>query len=976
MPKKRSEKQKSRWMLTAMLAAGFAVQIFAAGRTEGHMYDTGCFFAWALRMADVGAGGFYTPEYFCDYPPGYLWVLGFVGRVMRGLHLSYSGAAAHRLLCLVPILCTCGMAALMWHIAAKKQKEQLGLLLAACVLLCPVLLYDNVIWKQVDAAFALPMVVCFWLLSEKKYLFSALLFGLALAVKPQALLAGPVLAAAFLLPLLKERTAQNLLRPVWGAAAALGVTCLAALPFYGAGVVPALWAQYMETSSSYPYAVINAFNFASGMGGNWVSQNMHLGPLTWQTWGILALVLLTAGMAALAVISERRGTFCPMLLAALYTVGVFTFSHRMHERYVIFGIMLAVAAAAKWGDRRLLLSAAGLSLVSFINLVLVCDHVGTEDEFMTGNLPALMLRIGGLAETCCFILLAYGAVELLLGYEVQPIVIKEPAPPALPLPQPRWSAKEKLCLAGLTFAVLALSLWNLGDMAAPQKPLKVDGTAVLSVSTDSPAAQLWVYPGVNYTQGELFLRDGVSGVSLGSNVLNYSDPFSWQRLELPENSGVYEITLSQCTVMELSFRDADGAPLAAFGGEGTALFDEQTLVPNEISYKNSTYFDEIYHARTGYEMGHRMTVYETTHPPLGKDLIMLGILLFGMTGFGWRIMGALFGAAMVPVFYLLVRRLTRSPKLAMVGGVLLALDGFRFVQTRIATIDVYATFFILLSALFMVWYAQTALARGIHHAVLPMALCGFAFGLGCASKWTGMYAGVGLAIIYFWVIWARWRQGMPSILHEAALAVVGGVIFFVVVPLAVYLAAYLPYWWKDPSFSLSEWWHCQTYMYWYHSNLEATHPFESRWYTWPLSLRPVWYYMGSKARIVGMPNPIVWWASTAGLVTLAGRQLSGRGDRRGAAVLVLWLVQVMPWLLVSRCTFLYHYFPGVLFALLALMLTLDTLRREDSATAKKLIPALLAVSAVCFVLFYPVYSGLPVAGGWLQWLKWMPTWGW
>lgn len=31
-------------------------------------------------------------------------------------------------------------------------------------------------------------------------------------------------------------------------------------------------------------------------------------------------------------------------------------------------------------------------------------------------------------------------------------------------------------------------------------------------------------------------------------------------------------------------------------------------------------------------------------------------------------------------------------------------------------------------------------------------------------------------------------------------------------------------------------------MFNYHATLKATHPFESRWYTWLLGLRPVWYY--------------------------------------------------------------------------------------------------------------------------------------
>ena len=380
-------------------------------------------------------------------------------------------------------------------------------------------------------------------------------------------------------------------------------------------------------------------------------------------------------------------------------------------------------------------------------------------------------------------------------------------------------------------------------------------------------------------------------------------------------------------------------------------------------------------------MAHRLPVYETTHPPLGKDLIMLGVMLFGMTAFGWRVVGAVFGAAMVPLFYLLARRLTRSPRYALLGAVLLSLDGLRFVQTRIATIDVYATFFILLSAYCMVWYAQQVLSKGVHHALLPMLLCGAAFGLGCASKWTGIYAGAGLAIVYFAVLWLRRRQGVPGFAHEAILAIAGGVLFFVVLPLGIYLASYLPYYWHDPAFSLQDWWNCQLSMYWYHSTLQASHPFESRWYTWPFLLRPVWYYAGHglaegmKASIAAIGNPVVWLGGTAGIGALVWRVLSGKGERRSACVLVFWLVQVLPWLLVSRCTFLYHYFPGMIFSLLALVLALESARREGHPHPW-LCRALAAGAGVCFVVFYPLLSGMAVPAAWLQWLQWLPTWGW
>ena len=85
-------------------------------------------------------------------------------------------------------------------------------------------------------------------------------------------------------------------------------------------------------------------------------------------------------------------------------------------------------------------------------------------------------------------------------------------------------------------------------------------------------------------------------------------------------------------------------------------------------------------------------------------------------------------------------------RLTAIYGVLLALDFMRFSQSRLATIDIYGTFFILLGAYFMLWYCQQVLTVGVNGAVLPMFLGGLDFGLGCASKWTGIYAGAGLAV--------------------------------------------------------------------------------------------------------------------------------------------------------------------------------------------------------------------------------------
>ena len=565
-------------------------------------------------------------------------------------------------------------------------------------------------------------------------------------------------------------------------------------------------------------------------------------------------------------------------------------------------------------------------------------------------------------------------------------------PARTPIPR-RTSRRGGIGIAVLTAVYAVAAFTGLGSARDPQHfcTLEAGESATLALDGVHNIDTVWYYTGL-YT-GEYTLAysdDGITYTPAGTMPQGYADLFKWLQPQpadaAPASAAYVRVTASaHLELGEFALYDPQGKRIAVreITGPATAgaLCDEADTAPASSTYYNSSYFDEIYHARTAYEMAHRLPVYETTHPPLGKDLIMLGVMLFGMTAFGWRVVGAVFGAAMVPLFYLLARRLTRSPRYALLGAVLLSLDGLRFVQTRIATIDVYATFFILLSAYCMVWYAQQVLSKGVHHALLPMMLCGAAFGLGCASKWTGIYAGAGLAIVYFAVLWLRRRQGVPGFAHEAILAIAGGVLFFVVLPLGIYLASYLPYYWRDPAFSLQDWWNCQLSMYWYHSTLQASHPFESRWYTWPFLLRPVWYYAGHglaegmKASIAAIGNPVVWLGGTAGIGALVWRVLSGKGERRSACVLVFWLVQVLPWLLVSRCTFLYHYFPGMIFSLLALVLALESARREGHPHPW-LCRALAAGAGVCFVVFYPLLSGMAVPAAWLQWLQWLPTWGW
>ena len=967
-----------------LLGGALLLRLVLALVTDGYPYDMSCFVAWGDKLAAEGPAAFYSEGYFADYPPGYLWVLGLVGAIRAALHIAYESKWTYFLLALVPSLCDCGLAWLVYRTAKRSSrgvKEHTALVLTAFTAFNPLMLFDTGVWKQIDGAFALPLVLCFVLLEQRRYLPAAVLYGVALAIKPQALLFGPVLAVCYLAAITLEKDRLRAFgRCFGGAALALLPPLLTGLPFFGVvQLIPKLIDKYTGTMSGYPYATINAFNWLAALGGNWKElADPALFGISWQQLGCLNILLVTAGLAYFAVRSVRGGWFSPLLLAAYYGIGIFTLAHCMHERYMVPGVLLTLLAAAHWNDIRLYAAGVGLSLTGFINLATVYSLTGTNDEWLTSATSSTVAVLTGLGETVCFVLLIFAVWDIARhGHTLALPETKPETAPPVPAPQPKWTCREVGALLALTAATAVLSFSYLGSRTAPQDPLDATGTALSeSVTLDGSAVSLWVYPGISFG-GSMTVTDA-NGSTVFEKELNYGTCFSWTANNVQMAAGTQlTVMVENAQLFELAFRDANGRLVPVTGGG--ALFDEQTAVPDTISQLNSMYFDEIYHGRTGYEQLHKMPVYETTHPPLGKDLIMVGIALFGMTAFGWRFAGTLFGVLLVPLAWCFVRRLTRKPWAAATAGVLLALDFMRFSQSRLATIDVYGTFFILLGAYCMVWYCQRVLTDGVNRALLPMALGGVAFGLGCAAKWTGIYAGAGLAVLYLGVLYARWQQKRPGFRAEFRTAAVGGVLFYVLLPLCLYIGSYLPYWWRDPAFSLSDWWQCQVSMFSYHATLKATHPFESRWYTWLLGLRPVWYYRngylpyGMKASIAGMAGPVIWLVGLAALVGLLWHQVSGRGSRQGAGVLILYGTQLIPWMLVTRCTFLYHYFPSSMFCLAALALVLARMKHVD--WAKKIAAGLCVVALVLFVLYYPALSGLPIPAWWADALNALPSFG-
>ena len=315
---------------------------------------------------------------------------------------------------------------------------------------------------------------------------------------------------------------------------------------------------------------------------------------------------------------------------------------------------------------------------------------------------------------------------------------------------------DKLLLWALTLVYTVIALVNLGTLSFPTTVYEGEPGDRFTLDFGETVYIDEIWFNGNIAQGTIrFLGDDGSGEQY---AMDQGNMFKWQKAEVNMTTRYLYVSVKDRAVAmnEVAFfSEGQLLPvtvLEVFDDNQTVLnlVDEQDTVPEEPSYFNGMIFDEIYHARTAYENIHNMSVYEWTHPPLGKLIIALGILIFGMKPFGWRIMGALFGVGMIPLLYVFAKRIFKRTDFAFITAGLWAFDCMHFTQTRIATIDVYGVFFILLMFFFMYEYVrQDFYTAPLMDKLKPLALSGVAFGLGCASKWIGCYAGAGLAVVLF-----------------------------------------------------------------------------------------------------------------------------------------------------------------------------------------------------------------------------------
>jgi dolichyl-phosphate-mannose-protein mannosyltransferase len=441
------------------------------------------------------------------------------------------------------------------------------------------------------------------------------------------------------------------------------------------------------------------------------------------------------------------------------------------------------------------------------------------------------------------------------------------------------------------------------------------------------------------------------------------------------------------------------------------------------------------------------TAVDWLHPPLAKYTQALGMKVFGETPFGWRISATLFGVAVMFVIAEFVRFLFKDKQLALLAAFLSSLDGLLLTQSRIAMNDIHVALMLILVFFSYAWY-RSHINELLQHPKreaklrsrlrLSLAVTGICIGLAMGTKWSGFFG--------FLVVWSFEIAFFLTTLHQIAKdkksyikEIIARVIILGIIPFVVYVFSYSHMFLQGKTLIcngdrieqgkcycnqnssvwaltlegiaggqntwtklearggckrlISHFSELHNQIWWYQTNLKATHGYQSRPLDWFLNLRPVWFYVkyeqDKSTNIYAQGNPLLFWignvAVFASLLSiglqafqLLKTKLKTKQNQVWARVIntlthltdfrtelgrlfyltVAYFSVWLPWQSSPRIMFFYHYTPAV--PLLATLLAYWLLKADKFEYGKYLLWIVVAAITITFFLFYPNWTGITV----------------
>lgn len=418
--------------LAGLIGLGLVLRLFFIN-ADGFKNDVSTFESWSLTLSEHPLREFFAKAGFADYPPGYFFVLWFVGHAYKLLVHSDATYAALKIAVKLPsIVMDLVDAALIYAIVRRFASVAWAFGAAAFFALNPAAIFISAYWGQVDSVAAgLTLGSLLLMIDADRRTGRAqtlaivaawLLLAYSVLIKPPAIVIVPLYLAYIF------TTSDGVLRARRAVATAIGIVASFALAYVVAlafhpGLSPLaqyawLLSRYAFASGVYPYNSVNAFNLYEIAPGSrfWQSDgvlipNFSLGGhaigFPQYLWGIA--IFVSATLLVVSRYLQRRDSVALVEAAMILSLGYFVLSTRMHERYIFNAVLLATPLL--FYRRRYLYAAIVLSATLFANLAYSLAYLNAMDQKLAGvdatDLIPWLSRPAALLNVASFFYLGY-----------------------------------------------------------------------------------------------------------------------------------------------------------------------------------------------------------------------------------------------------------------------------------------------------------------------------------------------------------------------------------------------------------------------------------------------------------------------------------------------------------------------------------------------------------------------------------------
>lgn len=454
----------------------------------------------------------------------------------------------------------------------------------------------------------------------------------------------------------------------------------------------------------------------------------------------------------------------------------------------------------------------------------------------------------------------------------------------------------------------------------------------------------------------------------------------------------------------------------------TLVFDEVYYAKFANNYLTQTPFFNSHPPLSQYLIA--IGIWLGSKLPFGQETIN-NLTDSTLSTWSYRWFNALFGSFIPLIVGAIAYQLTHRRSYTLIATFLIATDGLFIVESRYALSNIYIVFFGLLGQLF---FLKALDQKGVNRWFW-MGLAGIGLGLAALTKWNGLGFLLGIYLIliigkliqYFT---PNSKKIIPKISFKSPLQNLNQLtpiiilVTLIIIPILVYIIGWLPHLQQNPD---PPFWDLQAKIWTYHHSLgdgTKVHPYCSKWYSWILMLRPIPYFYQKVTAttppdptlplihpdqlpmvysVHAMGNPFLWWLSTLAILLLCGMliqrvwmALSVRFTDLKPIFLIEfpptpelwlalflslnWLANLLPWVRVTRCLFIYHYMTGFVFSCMALAWCLERWLYSQNKQFRWLGGLILFLVLFGFLYWMPLYLGLPLSPAQWQLRMWFPSW--